>query len=133
MLLDWQEVLPPGWTSQPGFTLKLPQSWELRELRGIDSYVGEIVGDGARLRFDYGFYAGNPDPKDDPEHEYNVAYEQIGRVEAKFIWPKNSSGGFTSVYFLNLGGTSLGIYGEGLTREQQHTAFAIFRSVGSME
>ena len=93
----WKEVIAPGWSSRPGFTLKLPQSWELREFRGIDSYVGEIVGDGVRLHFDYGPYSWNLNPKDDPEHDYNVAYEKIGGVEAKIIWPKNSPGGSTGV------------------------------------
>lgn len=129
----WREVEAPGWTSQPGFALKLPQSWELRQLQGIDSYVGEIVGDGARLSFDYGPYTWNLDPKDDPEHEYNVAYEKIGGVEAKFIWPKDSPGGFTAVYFSNLGGPRLGILGENLTQDQQRVAFAIFRSVRSLD
>ena len=130
---DWKEALAPRWTSQPGFTLRLPQSWELRELRGIDSYVGEIVGDGARLHSDYGPYSWNLNPKDYPEHEYNVAYEKIGEVEAKFIWPKNSSGGTTGVYFSNLGGPQLNILGDGLTQQQQNTACAIFRSVRSLE
>ncbi len=44
----WKEVEAPGYSSQPGFALKLPEGWELRELQGIDSYVGEIVGDSTR-------------------------------------------------------------------------------------
>jgi len=129
----WIEVEALGWTSQPGFALKLPPSWELRELRGTDSYVGEIVGDGARLHFDYGSYTWILDPKDDPDHEYIVAYEMIEGVEAKFIWPKDSLGGITGVYFSNLGGPRLGITGESLTQDQQRTAFAIFRSVRSLD
>lgn len=129
----WKEVEASGWRGQRGFALKLPQSWELRELQGIDSYVGEFVGDGARLHFDYGPFSWNLNPKDDPEHEYNVAYEKIGEVEAKFIWPTDPSVGFTAVYFSNLGGTHLNIIGERLTQKQQHTAFAIFRSVRSLD
>lgn len=129
----WIDVEAPGWSSQPGFALKLPPSWELRELQGIDSYIGQIVGDGARLHFDYGSYSWNLNPKDDPEHEYNVAYEKIEGVEAKFIWPKDSPGGVTGVYFANLGGPRLNILGERLTQEQQRTVFAIFRSVRSLD
>ena len=91
----WKEVKAPGYPSQPGFALKLPEGWELRELQGIDSYVGEIVGDGVRLLFDYGSYSWNLNPDDDLEHEYNVTHEEIGEVEAKLIWPKASSEEFT--------------------------------------
>ena len=129
----WKEVEAPGYPSQPGFALKLPEGWELRDLQGIDSYVGEIVGDSVRLYSDYGFYSWNLNPDDDPEDEYNVTHEEIGEVEAKFIWPKGSSEGFTGVYFSSLGGPALNIYGEDLTQVQQRTAFAIFRSVRSLE
>jgi hypothetical protein len=39
-----------------------PLGWEFHQLRGIDSYVSEFVGDGVVLGFDYGMYA---DPLDD--------------------------------------------------------------------
>ena len=65
----WNEVEALGYPSQPGFALKLPEGWELRELQGIDSYVGEIVGDGARLHFDYGSYSWSLNPADDPEQQ----------------------------------------------------------------
>lgn len=133
MTEGWKEVEAPGYPSQPGFSLKLPEGWELAELQGIDSYVGEIVGDGARLHFDYGAYSWSLDPADDPAHEYNVAYEEIGGVPAKLVWPKDSSEGFTGVYFSNLGGPRLSIYGEDLTQEQQSIAFAIFRTVRSLD
>jgi hypothetical protein len=133
MTEGWKEVEAPGYPSQPGFSLKLPEGWELRELQGIDSYVGEIVGGGARLHFDYGAYSWSLNPADDPEHEYNVTYEEIGGIEAKLVWPKDSSEGFTGVYFSNLGGPRLSIYGEDLTQEQQGTAFAIFRSIRSLD
>lgn len=129
----WQEVEAPGYPSQPGFAMKLPPGWELRERQGIDSYVGEIVGDGARLNFDYGAYSWNLNPADDPEHEYNVTYEEIAGSEAKLIWPKGPSKGFTGVYFSNLGGPRLNIIGKDLTEEQQRIAFTIFRSVRNLE
>ena len=47
----------------------------LNELQGIDSYVGEITGDGVRLMFDYGRYGWNLTPEDEPEHEYIVSLE----------------------------------------------------------
>lgn len=133
LTVGWNEVQAPGWPSQPGFALKLPPGWELQERQGIDSYVGEIVGDGVRLTFDYGAYSWDLDPVDDPEHEYNVSHEEIGGVSAKLVWPKGSSQGFTGVYFSTLGGPELNIYGKDLTQEQQRTALAIFRSVRNLE
>ena len=56
-----------------GFSLRLPPGWELNELQGIDSYVGEVVGGGVRLTFDYGGFSWTLDPADDPEHEFSEA------------------------------------------------------------
>ena len=128
-LPEWQEVVAPGWPSQPGFSLCLPPGWTLNELQGIDSYVGEIVGDGVRLTFDYGGFSWSLDPADDPEHEYVVAHDDIGGIRAKFLVSEDASKGFTGVYFQDIGGPSLNLVGEDLTREQQRTAIAIFRSI----
>ena len=40
---DWQLVEASPWSG--GFSIYLPPGWELIELRGIDSYIGEIGGD----------------------------------------------------------------------------------------
>ncbi|MDP3062897.1 MAG: hypothetical protein Q8O40_06780, partial [Chloroflexota bacterium] len=130
---DWERAVVPGWESQPAFALRLPRGWDVNELQGIDSYVGEIVGAGVRLVFDYGAYSWTLNPaEEDPEHEYIVAYEEIGGVEAKLVVPKDSPDGFTGVYFRRLGGPSLVLYGRGLTAEQQETVFAIFRSIRTL-
>ena len=126
---DWRLVEAPGWESVPGFSLRLPAGWELNELQGIDSYVGEVVGDGVRLTFDYGAYSSSLSLGDDPEHTYAVTYEDIGGVEAKLVMPTGDSDGYTGVYFESLGGPKLNLVGKDLTPEQQETAFAIFRSI----
>ena len=46
---DWRFLEVPAWEGVPGFSLRLPPGWKLNELQGIDSYVGEVVGDGVRL------------------------------------------------------------------------------------
>ena len=69
---------------------------------------------------------------EDPERVYAVAYEGIGGVEAKLVIPTGDSGGYTGIYFENLGGQSFNLVGEDLTPEQQQTAFAIFRSIRSL-
>ena len=126
---DWRIVEAPGWPSQPGFSLRLPPGWELNELQGIDSYVGEVTGYGVRLTFDYGGFSWSLDPADDPVHTYIAAYEDIGGVEAKLLISIEARSGYTGVYFANLDGPSLNLVGEGLTPEQQQIAVAIFRSI----
>src|SRR5437868_10552076 len=42
-----------------GFSFKLPSSFEKRDVVGIDSFVGEYIGDGIKLSFDYGHYSNN--------------------------------------------------------------------------
>ncbi len=125
---EWRLVEISGWRSQAGFSLKLPPGWEFIELRGIDSYVGEIVGDGVRLWFDYGGFSPTLDPDDDPEHDYFVFFERIGGLEAKLVRPKDSTEGLTGVYFPRFPSPALTVAGSDLNLEQQKIAFAIFRS-----
>ena len=128
---DWILVNVPGCPSQPGFSLQVPPDWRVLQKQGIDSYVGEVLGDGVRLEFDYGRFMWSLNPADDPEHEYAVIYEDIGGVEGKLLVPIDASGGVTGVYFARLDGPSLNLIGHDLTREQQRTAVAIFRSIRS--
>ena len=128
---DWRLVNIPGWASQPGFSLRVPPGWRVVQKQGIDSYVGEVLGDGLRLGFDYGSFMWSLDPDDDPEHDYAVVYQEIGGVEGKLLIPVDTSGGFTGVYFARLDGPSLNLIGHDLTPEQQRTAIAIFRSIRS--
>ena len=127
----WTLVNVPGWTSQPGFSLSIPPGWRVVQKQGIDSYVGDVLGDGQRLGFDYGSFMWSLNPADDPEHEYAVIYQDIGGAEGKLLIPVGASGGFTGVYFARLDGPSLNLIGHDLTPEQQRTAVAIFGSVRS--
>ena len=118
-----------AWPSRPGFSLRVPSGWELRERQGIDSYVGEVVGDGIRLTYDYGIHSWRLNPADDPEHIYAVIHQDIGGVAAKLLISMDAPGGFTGVNLPRLDAPSLTIYGEDLTPAQQHTAVAIFMSI----
>ena len=134
---DWTQAVAPGWSDQARFSLMLPPGWKLEELQGIDSYVGEVTGDGVRLMFDYGRYSWNLNPEDEPEHEYIVSYEEIGGREAKLLLAVGSSTkstasyeAATGVYFGGLDDhQALNMVGRGLTPEQQRVAVAIFRSI----
>ena len=129
---DWTVVNVPGWESQRGFHLRLPPGWQVVQTQGIDSYVGEVLGNGMRLKFDYGLHSWSLNPEDDPKHEYVLLHEDTGEVERKLLIPKGGSGGFTGVYFAQLDGPNrLNLIGQDLTPEHQHIAIAIFRSVRS--
>lgn len=118
---DWQ-VIDAG-----PFTASLLPGWQFNKLQGIDSQVGEFVGDGATLAFDFGWYS-NPLADDDDEN-HSVSYEVINGRKAKLVTPK-SGGTITGAYFGDLEGrNSLSISGENLTPAQQETALAIFRTI----
>ena len=126
---DWRTVDVPGWPGQPGFSLQLPHGWELNELQGFDSYVGEVIGDGVRLSFDYGESPWDLDMAAGPPHLYSVLYRDVGGFEAKLITSMVPGEGYTGVYFADLGGPSLNLVGEHLTTEQRETAFGVFGSI----
>ena len=128
---DWTLVEGRGMVDQPGFSLRLPDGWELRETKPLDSYVGELVGDDVTLRFDYGRFSPMLNPAGKPETIYVLSYEDIGGYEAKLVIPLKDSGRLTGVHFRAMDGLRLTIWGEDLTPEQQRTAFAIFRSIRS--
>ena len=131
-LPGWEPVLVPGWTSYPEFRLHLPPGWKWNELQGIDSYAGEVTGDGVWLVLDYGGFSGPFDPEDDPEHDYLVFHEEIGGLEAQLYFSLDDGAGLTGVYFplkADRGHFGLTLVGEGLTREQQHTAVSVFRGI----
>ena len=131
---DWKLVEASGWPG--GFSLLLPQGWQLNELQGIDSYVGEIIGGGGRLNFDFGWYSSSLVDGDDPK--YVVSYEEIGGRRAKLVRPRVEGDGLiTGVYFEDIDGSNLDIpsqnrlqiSGVGLTPAQQETALVVFRTI----
>ena len=129
--LDWTRV-----TAQ-GFSLALPPEWTLRERQGVDSYVGEVGGDGMRLEWDFGKYSWDLNPEDEWKHKYTVSYEYIDGLTAKLLLSTDPNGNTTAeyeaatgVYFPNLRrGQEFNLIGRGLTLEQQRVAVAIFRGI----
>ncbi len=125
-LTNWQFI------DADSFTLYLPPDWKFNKLQGIDSYVGEFVGDETKLHFDFGWYSNSLAEDSDPNH--TVTYETIDGHRAKIVVPKVTGNGITGVYFDKLGGggpqqTRFNLYGENFTSAQQETVLKIFRTL----
>ena len=121
---------PTGWQfiDANSFTLSLPSEWKFNKLQGTDSYIGEFVGNGTRLFFDFGWYSSPGENDNDPNHI--VTYETIGGYRAKIVIPKVTGNGTTGVYFGDLGGQNrFSLSGSNLTTSQQETALKIFRTI----
>ena len=88
---DWRRV--PARSDWPSFTLSLPPGWQTESGKGIDSLVGTVSGDGVRLFYDFGGFAGMPiDPisqvrerRDGSEHL--IWEERIGDRLFWFVQP----------------------------------------------
>jgi len=123
-------VAPAGWrkVEATGFSLFAPTGWEFHQLAGVDSYVGEFVGEGIRLVSDYGRYSNPLDRERKPE--YVVAHEFIGGLDAKVVSPRAPGHGITGVYFRNVGaGIKLCLWGKELTTAQQELVLKIFETI----
>jgi hypothetical protein len=78
---------PVGWYKLDAgyFSICAPPGWRFHKLQDIDSYIGEFVGDGVWLEFDYGRWSSPLDEAHEPK--YMVAYESIGGYRAKIVSP----------------------------------------------
>jgi hypothetical protein len=111
------------------FSILAPSGWEFHQLPGVDSYVGEFVGDGVELHFDFGEYA-NGYLKNTKKPAYGIAHESIGGFPAKIVSPRTLGNGLTAVYFRNVGHSNgLCLWGKDLTSAQQELALKIFETI----
>jgi len=110
------------------FSILAPPGWEFHQLTGVDSYVGEFVGDGLVLTFDFGGYS-NP-LKEERKPAYVVIHKLIGGRRAKILSPRTPGQGITGVYFRNVGDSNaLTLFGHDLTSTQQELALKIFETL----
>ena len=110
------------------FSILAPPRWEFHQLAGVDSYVGEFVGNGVALTFDFGGYS-NP-LKEEKKPAYVVIHKSIGGFRAKVVSPRTPGHGITGVYFRNAGNASaLTLFGKDLTPTQQELALRIFETL----
>ncbi len=111
------------------FSLFAPLGWEFHQLPGVDSYVGEFVGGGVVLRFDFGEYA-NGYLKKTKKPAYVIAHESIGGFRAKIVSPRTPGHGLTAIYFRNVGDSNgLCLWGQDLMPTQQELALKIFETI----
>ena len=110
------------------FSILAPPGWEFHQLTGVDSYVGEFVGDGLTLRFDFGRYSSSL--KEARKPAYVITKEPIGGFRAKVVSPRGPGHGITGVYFRDVGrSNALCLFGQGLTSTQQELALKIFKTI----
>ena len=129
---DWTlyEVSDSG--SARGFSIKLPSEWELMESRGIDSLLGDVVGDGVRLMYNHGDFTRDLDPAD-LDDSHTLFHEVIGGLEARILVPTFGTKGTTGVFFESLGGARFSLSSEDLTPEQQRMTVAVFRGITTLD
>lgn len=107
---------------------------EVSQDAGYDSYVGDFVGDGVRLEFDYGHYS-NP-LSDEKEPTYVVCEERVDGRSARIVSPRVPGHGVTGIYFRDVGDSNglnisnrLNIAGLNLSDSEQKTALTVFRTI----
>ena len=119
---DWHKV------DAGPFSILAPSGWEFRRLTGVDSYVGEFVGDGVALTFDFGRYSSSLNQAKKPD--YVIAKESIGGHGAKVVSPRTPGHGITGVYFHKVtGGDALCLWGKDLSPAQQVLVLKMFKTI----
>jgi hypothetical protein len=124
-----QSVAPANWHKVDAgpFSILAPSGWEFHQLEGVDSFVGEFVGDGITLTFDFGGYS-NP-LKEEKKPAYVVVHKSIGGFRAKVVSPRTPGHGIMGVYFRDIGhATALCLWGKDLTSTQEELALKIFET-----
>jgi hypothetical protein len=107
------------------FSILAPSRWEYHQLVGYDSFLGEFVGDGIRLRFDYGRYS-NDYLQNAKNPAHVVSKRSIGGHSARVANPRTPGTGLTSIYIKLDGRNALWLWGEDLTSEQQELVLKMF-------
>lgn len=124
-------VIPACWhkLDAGAFSLLAPAGWEFRQLQGIDSFVGELAGDGVVLTLDFGRYSSGYF-KNDKAPAYLIAKKHIGSHVAKVVRPRTPGHGTTGAYFPKVAGrNSLCIWGKELSATQQDLVLKMFETI----
>lgn len=126
------EVKPStGWHKVDAgpFSIFAPEGWEFHQSPSVDSFVGEFVGDGVVLTFDFGEYSSGYSKKI-KKPAYVITHESIGGFRAKVASSRTPGHGVTSVYFRDVGNSNgLHLWGKDLTSAQQELVLKIFETI----
>ena len=146
---EWKRV--PVRTDYPTFTVQLPPGWVSNNLQGADSLVGELVGDGVRLVYDFGVYGGRPYDanwanRDGGWGAHRIWEEEFNDIDFSFVRPLGVSTDLISMtgvfaklneladaeqkqvtMYSRVDGTDEDFIE--LTTDQQEIALAIFRTI----
>jgi hypothetical protein len=126
----WIQTTEVTWhrVSAGPFSILAPSGWEFHQLQGIDSFVGEFVGDKVVLSFDFGEYS-NP-LKEEKKPAYVVVSRSIGGHSARIVSPKTPGRGITGIYFHDVGDSNaLTLWGNNLTSAQQELVLKMFETL----
>ena len=107
----------------------------LEELQGIDSYVGNINGNGISLSFDYGWYTGPATNL--PANEYLVTEEEINGHYKQIVKPIDSELNYTRIHLFKISDSianpgaynSLTVSTNNLTSDEQEMIIDVFNNV----
>jgi len=91
------EIVEPSLPIKIGrYQFQFPLGFSLVPGNGIDSYIGNINGNGISLSFDYGAYT---IPSSNlPASEYEVVEDEIGGNFRQIVKPFDSQNNFTKIY-----------------------------------
>ena len=110
------------------FSILAPAGWKFRQLEGVDSYVGEFVGQNITLTFDFGRYSDGYFKK--PKQSAFVFRESINGHPAKLVKPRPQEHGVTSVYFGRVRGrNSLYVWGKNLDDSHEQLVWRMFHTI----
>ena len=124
------QTTPANWVTLDAgpFSILAPAGWKFHQLPGVDSYLGEFIGDGVSLRFDFGRYSS--ELRNAKESNYIITHHSIGGFPAKIVSPRTAGHGITGVYFRHVAGlNALCFWGRDLTEAQQTLVLKIFETV----
>ncbi len=117
------------------FSVELPEDWSYVPRQGIDSFVGDFVGPGMTLRFDYGQYWNSRPAAGAPGYE--VRQEDVDFRPAEIWLAREDPADVTALYVDYVedrlrawhSPVRLSLVGKNLTPPQQEVAVQIMRSV----
>ena len=139
MSCNKDDINEPSSIEIGNYIFNFETQFELEELQGIDSYVGNINGSGISLSFDYGWYT---EPATNlSSDEYIVTEEEINGHYRQIVKPIDSEGNFTSIHLFKIsdsiespfGYNSLSMSVNHLTATEQEMIIEVFNNLEIIE